>query len=286
MKKKQREQISSVKRAKKIEADSLKCELLIDGTPCSFEIDTGSSESFVSEANWSRLGKPNLHPVTTTFLSASGHKLPVKGQFYAKCLWGSTQCDRSKFIVTATPDLNLLGRQLINQLGILSFSPSTAVESVNHLTSLSSLQKACSDLCNQFPDLFKEELGCLKGVELDIKFKDSAKPVFCKPRPVPFSMASELSLAYQKGIERGVWEKCQFNDYGTPVVPVKKKNQSIRVCGDYSVTVNAQLEAHRQPIPLPQDLMRKLGGGFGFTKIDLADAYNQIPTKAVNLNWL
>ena len=29
-------------------------------------------------------------------------------------------------------------------------------------------------------------------------------------------------------------------------------------------------------MPLPEDLMQKLGGGYGFTKIDLADAYNQI----------
>lgn len=33
---------------------------------------------------------------------------------------------------------------------------------------------------------------------------------------------------------------------------------------------------HRQPLPLPEDLMRRLGVGHGFTKIDLADAYNQI----------
>ena len=51
---------------------------------------------------------------------------------------------------------------------------------------------------------------------------------------------------------------------------------SIRVCGDYSVTVNSQLEDHRQPIPLLEDLMRKLGRGYCFSKIDLANAYNQI----------
>ena len=39
---------------------------------------------------------------------------------------------------------------------------------------------------------------------------------------------------------------------------------------------NHQLEPHRHSMPLPEDLMRKLGGGYGFTKIDLADAYNQI----------
>ena len=51
----------------------------------------------------------------------------------------------------------------------------------------------------------------------------------------------------------------------------------VHVCGDYSVKINPKLEPHRYPMPLPEDLMRKLGGGYGFTKIDLADAYNQIP---------
>ena len=74
----------------------------------------------------------------------------------------------------------------------------------------------------------------------------------------------------------------QFNEYGTPVMPVQKPacpdqtTQKIRVCGDYSVTINPQLETHRQPLPLPEDLMHKQGGGYVFTKIDLADAYNQI----------
>ena len=81
---------------------------------------------------------------------------------------------------------------------------------------------------------------------------------------------------YEAGIKRGVWELTDFNSYGTPVVPIRKSplpgqaKASIRVCGDYSVTVNSQLEDHRQPIPLPEDLMRKLGRGYCFSKIDLA----------------
>ena len=42
------------------------------------------------------------------------------------------------------------------------------------------------------------------------------------------------------------------------------------------VTVNQQLEPHCHPMSLLDDLIRKLDGGHGFTKIDLADAYNQI----------
>ena len=102
-------------------------------------------------------------------------------------------------------------------------------------------------------------MGCLKDFSLDIR-----------------------NEAYEAGIKRGVWELTDFNSYGTPVVPIRKSplpgqaKASIRVCGDYSVTVNSQLEDHRQPIPLPEDLMRKLGRGYYFSKIDLANAYNQI----------
>ena len=66
-------------------------------------------------------------------------------------------------------------------------------------------------------------------------------------------------------------------------MPVRKnklpgqESSSIQVCGDYSVTVNSQLETHRQPLPLPEELLHKLDRSYGFTKIDLADAYNQIP---------
>ena len=122
----------------------------------------------------------------------------------------------------------------------------------------------------------------MKNFQLEIKFKPDVTPVFHKARTVPFAIQDDLSRAYDKGIDRGLSTIQRFNDYGTPVVPVRKPlsrshpNGSIRVCGDYAVTVNSQLETHRQPLPLPEDLMHKLGGGYYFSNIDLADAYNQI----------
>ena len=94
-------------------------------------------------------------------------------------------------------------------------------------------------------------------------------------------MQEELVQTYDVGIVRCIWTPTSFNDWGTPVVPVRKaapasSQLALRVCGDYSVTVNPQLETHRHPLPLPEELMRRLGGGYGFTKIDLADAYNQV----------
>ena len=66
------------------------------------------------------------------------------------------------------------------------------------------------------------------------------------------------------------------------MVPVLKvihpgwEKVTVRVCNDYSVTANFQLETHRQPMPLSEDLMRNQRGGYYFTKVDLADVYKQI----------
>ena len=112
------------------------------------------------------------------------------------------------------------------------------------------------------------------------KYKDSAKPVFMKPRPVRFAVQEQLNEAYDVVIKKGVWKEAQISLYGTSVVPTRKnvsgdsKKSKIKVCGDYSISGNPYLEPHRSPVPLPCDLMRKLSGGQYFTKIDLADAYN------------
>ena len=113
-----------------------------------------------------------------------------------------------------------------------------------------SLQRECHNLCDEFPDLFKQELGCLKDFELDVKFKSGVKPVFQKARPVPFALRDDLAKGYEEGIAKGVWKPVQFNEYGTPVVPIRKAQTSsgmkpkLRICGDYSTGINDQLEDH------------------------------------------
>ena len=233
-----------------------------------FEIDSGASDTFCCEATWQTLGKPTLQPVTIQYQVAEGSPLPVVGQFQSTAsIDGKSPDVTFPVIVTKVPNLNLLGRLAMMKLKLtnltdhfrenLSCAESTAT--IEHVTTTgpeNSLDAACIQLCGEFPTLFESTLGCLKDFSLDIRFKPEAKPIFKKPRPVPFSILQDLNEAYEAGIKRGVWELTDFNSYGTPVVPIRKSplpgqaKASIRVCGDYSVTVNSQLEDHRQPIPL------------------------------------
>ena len=121
-------------------------------------------------------------------------------------------------------------------------------------------------MCEKYTELFKLELERLRDVELEIEFKYEATPIFLRLRPVPFAIQQGLARAYETGIARGIWTSAPFNDWGTPVVSVQKSplpgnnKPRLRIFGDYSVTVNPQLEVHRHPLPLPEELMRKLGG--------------------------
>ena len=105
---------------------------------------------------------------------------------------------------------------------------------------------------------------------------------------MPISLQEDLNQTLDRGIQKGIWIPTNFNDYGTPIVPIRKslrpgeQKAGFRICGDYSVTVNSQLEPHRHLMPVTEDLMRKLGGSRYFSKIDLADAFNQIKLAPVS----
>ena len=61
-----------------------------------------------------------------------------------------------------------------------------------------------------------------------------------------------------------------------PIVPVMKRDGSIRVCGDYKLTINQVALVDTYPLPLVQDIFASLANGSSFTKLDLAHAYQQL----------
>ena len=135
-----------------------------------------------------------------------------------------------KVVVTNVPQLNLLGRQAMVELGLTDLTrhlmrnmegpKKLSVGQLITESTLRSLQKACKQCCQEFPNLFKPELGCLKGFEFELKFKPEARPIFCKPRPFPLAILEDLNDTYKDGIRKGMWKPTGFNAYSTPVVPV------------------------------------------------------------------
>lgn len=59
-------------------------------------------------------------------------------------------------------------------------------------------------------------------------------------------------------------------------MPVEKHDGSIRVCGDYKLTVNQVAKTEVYPIPKINEMLSSLAGGKKFSKLDLSHAYKQI----------
>ena len=57
---------------------------------------------------------------------------------------------------------------------------------------------------------------------------------------------------------------------------LKQDRKSVRICGDFSVTVNPVSKLDRYPIPKIEDLFARLSNGKYYTKIDLSHAYQQL----------
>ena len=183
------------------------------------ELNTATTGNVVSLPVWKQLGKPKLDDVRHRYESASKHNLPVLGTFTAQTKDPVTGKQSSvPYIATKIPDLNLLGRNAIQTLGISvdnalglrsieSQAKRKGVEAGHPATSDEPyvfLQGDCQKLCDEFPGLFKPELGCLEDFELEMKFKADAVPVFHKARPVPFAVRDDLVKGYEEGIAKGV----------------------------------------------------------------------------------
>ena len=61
--------------------------------------------------------------------------------------------------------------------------------------------------------------------------------------------------------EQGIIEPVQFSEWAAPIVPVVKSDGSVRICGDYKVTVNRVAKLDKYPIPRIDDLFASLSGG-------------------------
>jgi len=98
-----------------------------------------------------------------------------------------------------------------------------------------------------------------------------------RPRNIPYAMRDKVEKELDRLEKEGVLTKTSTSEWATPIVPIVKKNNQIRICGDYKVTVNKALKVDKYPLPKPRDIFATLAGGEKFTKLDLRQAYLQCP---------
>ncbi|GJZ50121.1 putative reverse transcriptase domain-containing protein [Tanacetum coccineum] len=128
-----------------------------------------------------------------------------------------------------------------------------------------------------FVDVFPEDLSGLppqRQVEFRIDLIPGAMPVAKSPYRLAPSEMQELSGQLQELQDKG-FIRPSHSPWGAPVLFVKKKDGSFRMCIDYR-ELNKLTVKNRYPLPRIDDLFDQLQGSRFFSKIDLRLGYHQL----------
>nr|GEU86702.1 putative reverse transcriptase domain-containing protein [Tanacetum cinerariifolium] len=128
-----------------------------------------------------------------------------------------------------------------------------------------------------FANVFPEDLSRLppqRQVEFCIDLVPGATPVAKSPYRLAPSKMQELFVQLQKLQDKGFIRPSR-SPWGVPVLFVKKKDGSFRMCIDYR-ELNKITIKNRYPLPRIDDLFDQRQGACYFSKIDLRSRYHQL----------
>ena len=240
--------------------------VLLNGQPLALEIDTGAATSLINEETYRNLWEnpPVLQPAHECLRSYLGEKIPLLGSTRVNIKYGDQSADVQVLVVQGKR-ANLFGRDWLKEIrldwGSIMKVGSTELE----------------DTLNKYSDVFREELGELKDTQVKIDITVPAQPRFYKHRNIAYALRERVESELERLEKQGVIEPVKYSEWAAPIVPVLKSDQSsVRICGDYKMTINQVAKPDCYPIPRIEDLFASLSNGERFTKLDMSNAYQQL----------
>ena len=239
-------------------ADPILATIELNKSKLQMEIDTGASRSIVGENTfkqlWSEDHRPAITPTKVKLRTYTGELIYVLG------------------VATVTVSHHNQSKEL-ELLVDTGTGPSLIGHTIHSVQAESKLQS----LLQQYSIVFSEGAGKLEGVEAKIVVDSAVPPKFCRARTVPHALKPKVEVELKLLQQTGIIEPIERSDWAAPIVPVVKKDGSVRICGDYRLTVNRAAKPDTYPLPRVDDIFASLSGGKTFSKLDLANAYQQIP---------
>ena len=131
-----------------------------------------------------------------------------------------------------------------------------------------------------FGDVFPEDLPGLppeRDIEFAIDLIPGTAPISLPPYRMAPAELKELKAQLQELVDKG-FVRPSVSPWGAPVLFVKKKDGSLRLCIDYR-QLNKVTIRNKYPLPRIDDLFDQLQGAKVFSKIDLRSGYHQLRIK-------
>ena len=137
---------------------------------------------------------------------------------------------------------------------------------------------AAKKLLGNYRDVFPEDLPSGLPPKRDVDHRIELEPGSVPPTKAPYRMSPAQLDELKKQLNE-LFEK-QFiqpskSPFGAPVLFVKKKDGSTRMCIDYRA-LNKVTIKNKYPLPRVDELLDRLHGAKWFSKIDLRSGYHQV----------
>eukprot|EP00253_Pinus_taeda_P026215 PITA_26215 len=132
----------------------------------------------------------------------------------------------------------------------------------------------------EFVDVFPEEVPGLppkRDIDFTIELIPGAAPVSQAPYRMSVPELTELKMQLQELLDKN-YIRPNVSPWGAPVLFVKKKDGTLRLCIDYRLLNNLTIK-NKYPLPRIDELFDQVKGAKVFSKIDLRSGYHQIRIK-------
>ncbi len=251
-------------------ADPIYLTPIVNGKPLKMELDTGAAISLISLKDYQKHfpTKPLLDS-NIVLKTYTGERIRPIGKVNVSVEINDTRAWLDLTVIDRGGPA-LFGRDWLRMLK-LDWKEIKAVK-----IDKSSVSNKLQELCDKHSEIFKDGIGTLTCTKAKLHLIDHAKPKFCKPRNVPYSLRPKVEAELERLEAEGILSRVAISEWATPIVPIVKKSGDVRICGDFKVTVNPQLVVDQHPLPKMEDICANLAGGIMFSKIDLKNAYLQM----------
>lgn len=270
-------------------------EVEINGHKTLALIDTGSDICLVRSDKYIRLGSPRLDSKEIRFRGVGSNDNLTLGEFNAnitidECVY--------PILIRVVSD-TLLNHELIigtDFLNTIEMTIKAGEISINPLSKLSSVNDDVSEILqiNVNPEENDEiDVSHIPNLEYQDKIKkmittynpvrsrdiDFTMSIILKDEEPVYQRARRLSASERQQVNTQISEWMRDNiiqpslsEYASPIVLVKKRDNSVRLCVDYRL-LNKKIVKDRYPLPIIEDQLDLLQNARLFSTLDLRNGF-------------
>ena len=230
--------VLAVTKVSKIGSEPIVVDCEVNKYPVKFEVDTGSYCSTINVLELKNIRNVKINSTSRKAIGYGANVIKFLGETNLNIKCNNVNAEHT-FLVVDKNSVSLLGRDLCKKLNIkVMFSTdNNCTNAVNQDV----FQKHKSYLSDNFKSCVKEKII--------LKVDPKCSPIFCKARSVPIRYKTLVKKELDRLVQHKIITKVYNSNWACPTVNVLKPDGNIRICRDYSLTINQCMSTVKYPLP-------------------------------------